>query len=286
MPKGLGKTQSLAAFSSGESELYATLKAAAETLGMISMMKDLGWDVTGEVWGDASAALGIINRRGLGKTRHIDTGLLWSQQSAAERQLKFSKALGTNNPADLHTKHLDANTIEKHTKAMAYEFIEGRAKEAPKLHMLETDDQDLCQSVREICDALNTNKSLTRRRGHQMVRSDCLCMLERPTGSGHQVLQGTNWRVQGSNGPNAAQPDQPWGSTLTFQLYAGVSWVHGLRHGVAMHPRGRHLRGDRTLLFTWESQRWSVNSSFHSNKDNYNHYTNHLDILVLPWLAH
>ena len=98
----------------GESELYATLKAAVETLGMISVMKDLGWDVTGEVWGDASAALGIINRRGLGKTRHIDTGLLWIQQTAAERQLKFSKALGADNPADLYTKHLDASTIEKH----------------------------------------------------------------------------------------------------------------------------------------------------------------------------
>ena len=172
---------------------------------MISMMKDLGWDVTGEVWGDASAALGIINRRGLGKTRHIDTGLLWIQQTAAERQLKFSKVLGTNNPADLYTKHLDASTIEKHTRTMAYEFIEGRAKEAPKLHVLQTDDQDLCQSVREICDALNSNKSLTRRHRNQMAGSNCLCTLERPTGSGQQVLQGTNWQVQGSNGSNAAQ---------------------------------------------------------------------------------
>ena len=46
---------------------------------------------------------------------------------------------------------------------------------------------------------------------------------------------------------------QPWGSTLTFQHRAGVSWVHGLRHGVAMHPRGRHLREGMILLFTWES---------------------------------
>ena len=46
---------------------------------------------------------------------------------------------------------------------------------------------------------------------------------------------------------------QPWGSTLTFQRNAGVSWVHGLRHGVAMHPRGRHLREGMILLFTWRS---------------------------------
>ena len=77
--KGWSKTQSLIAFSSGESELYATLRAAAEALGLMSMMKDLGYNVKGEIWSDASAALGIIHRTGLGKTRHIDTSLLWIQ---------------------------------------------------------------------------------------------------------------------------------------------------------------------------------------------------------------
>ena len=109
--KGWSKTQSLVALSSGESELYATLKAAAETLGMLSLLKDLGWQATGEIWGDASAALGIINRRGLGKTRHIDTGLLWIQQTAAERRLQFNKVLGKNNPADLFTQHFDLSLI-------------------------------------------------------------------------------------------------------------------------------------------------------------------------------
>ena len=52
-------------------------------------------------------------------------------------------------------------------------------------------------------------------------------------------------QVQGSNGSNAAQFDCPQGSTLTFQHNVGVSWAQGLRHGVAMHPRGRHLREGR-----------------------------------------
>ena len=77
--KSWSRTQSLVALSSGESELYACLKAAAETLGTLSMAKDFHWNLRGEVWGDASAALGIINRKGLGKTRHIQTGLLWIQ---------------------------------------------------------------------------------------------------------------------------------------------------------------------------------------------------------------
>ena len=75
----------------------------------------------------------------------------------------------------------------------------------------------------------------------------------RTTGSGQQVLHGYKWQVQGYNGSNAAQLSHPWGSTLTFRRNAGVSWVLGLRHGVTMHPRGRHLRGGRTLLLTWRS---------------------------------
>ena len=92
--KGWSKTQALVALSSGESELYASLKAAAETLGLMSMLKDSNWKMAGQVYGDASAALGIIHRTGLGKTRHIDTSLLWIQQTAAERQLKFGKVFG------------------------------------------------------------------------------------------------------------------------------------------------------------------------------------------------
>ena len=61
VPKAWSKTQSFIALSSGESELYATLLAAAEALGVISMMKDFGCNFNGEVWSDSSAALGIIH---------------------------------------------------------------------------------------------------------------------------------------------------------------------------------------------------------------------------------
>ena len=59
--KGWAKTQALIAFSSAENELYAALKTSAEALGLISMAKDMGYKLTGRVWGDASAALGIFS---------------------------------------------------------------------------------------------------------------------------------------------------------------------------------------------------------------------------------
>ena len=73
---------------------------------MLSVMRDFGLKATCEILGDASTALGIIHRKGLGKTRHIDTGHLWIQQKAAEKALVFAKVLGRDNPADLFTKYL------------------------------------------------------------------------------------------------------------------------------------------------------------------------------------
>ena len=84
------------------------------------MLADFGWKMHGEVWGDANAALGIINRNGQGKIRNLETGFLWIQQVAAEQRVKFGKVLGVNNPADLFTKHLD-------------EATEGRPIDAPNL---------------------------------------------------------------------------------------------------------------------------------------------------------
>ena len=171
--KGWSKTQTLIALSSGESELYAALKASSEALGLAALLKDLGYIVKGEVWGDASAALGIIHRRGLGKMRHIDIGLLWIQQAAAEQRLKYAKVLGKDNPADLYTKFLDATTNESHVRRLDYYFAQGRSSEAPKLHVmyqsvdeyLYGDRQEPCGWVHTLLNYVGTCKSLRRHNG-------------------------------------------------------------------------------------------------------------------------
>lgn len=122
--------------------MYAGLKVAAEGLGILSMLNDLGWHLRGEVWGDASAALGIINRRGLGKTRHIHTGHLWIQEIVARERLKFKKVLGRDNPADLYTKFLDERTSLHHTTTLACRSPGGRAEEAPQLHVMSRSRDD------------------------------------------------------------------------------------------------------------------------------------------------
>ena len=74
------KTQNTVAQSSAESELLATVKAATEALGMMSLALDLGISLTTRVHVDASAAFGYsrAERRrpssSLGRRRSLDPG--------------------------------------------------------------------------------------------------------------------------------------------------------------------------------------------------------------------
>ena len=89
--KSWAKTQAVIALSSAESELYALIRYSSEVLGIKSAMQDFGLVVGGLIKSDASAALGIIQRQGLGKMRHIDTSYLYIQQINAEKVLKSRK---------------------------------------------------------------------------------------------------------------------------------------------------------------------------------------------------
>ena len=126
MVKMWSRTQATIALSSAEAELYATVKASAESMGIVSLMKDAGKLIKAHVFGDASAALGIIARKGLGKVRHLNTSYLWVQEKAANDEIKYSKIPGQKNIADLFTKPLDWQTLMTHTESMSCKFTEGR----------------------------------------------------------------------------------------------------------------------------------------------------------------
>ena len=64
-------TQASIALSSGESEYYALVKGISQCLGIQSLLKDFGRDIKIRVFTDSTAAQGIAQRVGLGKTRHV-----------------------------------------------------------------------------------------------------------------------------------------------------------------------------------------------------------------------
>ena len=82
---------------------------------------------------DASAAIGILTRRGLGKMRHVQVQDLWCQEVNATGRAHFRKVDGKWNPADLMTEALDEKTVLRHTWLMRMQFRAGRAATAPEL---------------------------------------------------------------------------------------------------------------------------------------------------------
>ena len=77
--KSWATTQPVIALSSGEAELVALVKTAAQAKGLASLLMDYGMSTTVTVHTDSTAAIGIVHRRGLGKTKHIETQYLWIQ---------------------------------------------------------------------------------------------------------------------------------------------------------------------------------------------------------------
>ena len=83
--KAWSRTQPLIALSSGESELAAVTKAAAESIGIQSVLTDFGVKVKIEIHSDAIAAIGICKRQDLGQVRHLATADLWIHQRQPHR---------------------------------------------------------------------------------------------------------------------------------------------------------------------------------------------------------
>ena len=101
-----------------EAELPGIAKGASQALGMRSIGRDLGCEMPILLLTDASAVLGIVRRRGLGRMRHLDIRDLWLQKEVGEGKVVVDKVLGTENPADLMTKVLGVKEIGERLEGM------------------------------------------------------------------------------------------------------------------------------------------------------------------------
>ena len=131
------KTQAKIALSSAESEFYATMKAAQESLGMAAMARELAMSFKIRILVDASAALGVAQRHGIGKIRHLQTGALWIQEQELKRILQMHKVNGTDNCSDILTKNVSREILERHCATMDMEYRDGRAEKAVQLHLVQ-----------------------------------------------------------------------------------------------------------------------------------------------------
>ena len=82
---------------------------------------------------DASAAIGISNRIGSGKVRHIEVTQLWLQEKVLNGKIALSKVGTEENLADALTKGVDAATIAIHVQGVGMELRSDRHRLAPSL---------------------------------------------------------------------------------------------------------------------------------------------------------
>merc|ERR1712078_313662 len=91
-------------------------------------MRDFGVDKSGIIYADSSAALAIAKRKGAGELRHINISCLWIQERQGTKELELRKVLGAENPADLMTKHLARQSLDKCMKQLNQDRAAGRAR--------------------------------------------------------------------------------------------------------------------------------------------------------------
>ena len=97
------------------------------------MAADFGDAMQVEVWTDSSASKGICSRIGLGKVRHLDTGLLWIQNYVEKGIIKVKKVKGTENPADIGTKPVNKDTIQRVLTKCGFVTLEGMSARTLKI---------------------------------------------------------------------------------------------------------------------------------------------------------
>lgn len=118
------KQQTAVALSSAEAELYAMNRGGIEAMGLQQLCREMGIEMGIRVYTDASATKGIINRKGSGKLKHIQTNQFWLQSKLAEGVLKVEKVNRVDNPADILTHHWSGSGAVKLFKLIALDVCE------------------------------------------------------------------------------------------------------------------------------------------------------------------
>ena len=118
--------------SSAEAEYYSMVNAASEGLGLKAMTMDYRKPLSLWMFIDATAAIGVAQRVGRGKLRHLETQSLWLQEAVRDQRIGLSKVHGPVSPADLMTKHVDHATQIRLLALMSVEARVGRAETAPE----------------------------------------------------------------------------------------------------------------------------------------------------------
>ena len=131
--KHWSNTQPTVALTSAEAELTGISKGAAQGLGLQTIAKALGIDISLKVMSDATATIGISRRRGLSKVRHLATADLWIQDRIRKGDFKLEKVLRAENLSHILNKYVGKMLMSKHMAKLGLFYEDGRAESAPAI---------------------------------------------------------------------------------------------------------------------------------------------------------
>ena len=110
------RTQGTVALSSGEAELYAIGQGVSEALFLRSMLLESGLakKVSVIAHTDSTAGKSMATRFGTGKkTKHVELRFLYMQNLVQMGLLRMAKIEGVRNPADLMTKYVATDVLQR-----------------------------------------------------------------------------------------------------------------------------------------------------------------------------
>ena len=104
---------------------------------MSALTQELNLKLGIKVHVDASAALGVAQRRKLGKLGHLQTGSLWMQEQELKNRMKLNDIHGSLNISDMLTKNDGREIFERHVGGCSAQFMGGGAcaTKAVNLHL-------------------------------------------------------------------------------------------------------------------------------------------------------
>ena len=89
--KAYTRKQKIIAKSSAEAELYAAAWGTSESKRIVSLLKDLGYELKPVLATDAKATEHILHRQCIGQLKHIDVAYLWIQDELTSKRLRVRR---------------------------------------------------------------------------------------------------------------------------------------------------------------------------------------------------
>ena len=132
MIKHWSTTQKAVTLSSAEAKLYGLVKGTTEALGIQAWGRDLGLEMKVRMHADSAAAIWICQRSGIGRVRHLAVGQLWIQEGLRRGDFELYKIAGNRNPADILTKSVPREVLDRHLRTLGLQRAECRAASAPQ----------------------------------------------------------------------------------------------------------------------------------------------------------